>query len=117
MVESIKGIYKKYFGGGGKKYFAWGGKYFGWVNVYWVVVIGFFLLTFIGGDCSLYHRYIYDRKIRRLEAEIAYYRKELEVNTKRLEGLRTDREGLERFAREEYRMKAPGEDLFIIRRK
>jgi cell division protein FtsB len=101
-METLKGFYHKYFA---------------WVNVYWLVVFAFFLLTFVTGDCSLYHRFIYDRKIRRLEADIEYFHKELETNRRKLESIHTDREGLERFAREEYLMKAPEEDLFIFPNK
>jgi cell division protein FtsB len=100
-MDTLKGFYHKYFA---------------WLNAYWVVVIAFFILTFATGDSSLYHRFIYDRKIRRLEADIEYYRKELDVNRRKLENIHTDREGLERFAREEYLMKAPDEDLFIFRK-
>ena len=34
---------------------------------------------------------------------------------KKLEDLHTDKEGLERFAREEYFMKRPNEDVYIIK--
>lgn len=67
------------------------------------------------GDSSLYKRYTYDEKIRSLEKEIEFYKNEIEVNSKKLNDLHTDREGLERFAREEYFMKSPNEDIFIIK--
>ncbi|MDR0430320.1 MAG: septum formation initiator family protein [Tannerellaceae bacterium] len=93
------------------------GKYLSKVNVYWLVTIGFVALTFTAGDSNLYKRYTYDEKIRSLEKEIKYYKEEIEENTKKLNDLRTDKEGLERFAREEYFMKKPDEDIFIIRKK
>ena len=36
------------------------------------------------------------------------------MNSKKLNDLHTDKEGLERFAREEYLMKRANEDIFII---
>ena len=36
------------------------------------------------------------------------------MNGKKLKDLHTDKEGLERFAREEYFMKRSNEDVFII---
>lgn len=92
-------------------------KYLSRINAYWLVIIVFFALTFIMGDSSLYKRYTYDEKIRNLEKEIKHYQKEIEINSKKLNDLHTDKEGLERFAREEYFMKKPNEDVYIIKNK
>ena len=92
-------------------------KYLSRVNAYWLVTIVFFALTFVMGDSSLYKRYTYDEMIRSLEKEIKHYQKEIEINSKKLNDLHTDKEGLERFAREEYFMKKPNEDVFIIKNK
>ena len=92
-------------------------KYLSWINAYWLVTIVFLIVTFTVGDSSLYKRYTYDEKIRGLEKEIKHYQKEIEINSKTLNDLHTDKEGLERFAREEYFMKRSNEDVFIIKDK
>ena len=92
-------------------------KYLSRINAYWLVTIVFFALTFVMGDSSLYKRYTYDEKIRSLEKEIKHYQKEIEINSKKLNDLHTDKEGLERFAREEYFMKKPNADVYIIKNK
>ena len=92
-------------------------KYLSRINAYWLVTIVFFALTFVMGDSSLYKRYTYDEKIRSLEKEIKHYQKEIEINSKKLNDLHTDKEGLERFAREEYFKKKPNEDVYIIKNK
>ena len=92
-------------------------KYLSRINAYWLVTIVFFALTFVMGDSSLYKRYTYDEKIRSLEKEIKHYQKEIEINSKKLNDLHKDKEGLERFAREEYFMKKPNEDVYIIKNK
>lgn len=92
-------------------------KYLSRINAYWLVTIVFFALTFVMGDSNLYKRYTYDEKIRSLEKEIKHYQKEIEINSKKLNDLHTDKEGLERFAREEYFMKKPNEDVYIIKNK
>ncbi len=102
MFERIKSFYQNYLSR---------------INVYWLVIIGFLLLTFTVGDSNLYMRFKYDEKITQLEKEIKYYQDEIEVNSEKLNRLRTDKEGLERFAREEYYMKRPNEDIYIIKRK
>ena len=84
------------------------------VNAYVVVVAFFPFITFVVGDSNLYKRYTYDEKIRRLEREIRHYKKEIETDRKKLDDIRTNREGLERYAREEFYMKRANEDVFII---
>ena len=84
------------------------------VNTYVVVVVFFLFITFVVGDSNLYKRYTYDDNIRRLEREIRHYKKEIETDRKKLDDIRTNREGLERYAREEFYMKRANEDVFII---
>ena len=55
-------------------------KYLSRINAYWLVIIGFLILTFTVGDSNLYKRYTYDEKIRSLEREIKHYQKEIEIN-------------------------------------
>ena len=81
------------------------------INAYVVVVAFFLFITFIVGDSNLYKRYTYDEKIRSLEREIDLYDKEIEMNTIKLNDIRVNREGLERYAREEFFMKRPNEDV------
>lgn len=92
-------------------------RYLSRINKYWLVTILFLGLTFTAGDSNLYKRYVYIKKVQELEKEIKQYKEEIEINTKKLNDLRTDKEGLERFAREEYLMKKADEDVFIIKEK
>ena len=92
-------------------------KFLSRINKYWLVTILFLALTFTAGDSKLYQRYLYDEKIRSLEKEIKEYEEEIRINSEKLRNLRTDKEGLERFAREEYFMKRENEDVYIIKEK
>jgi len=89
-------------------------QYLSKLNKYWVVIIVFLIITFTVGDSNIYKRLKYDEKILELEKEIKYYQKEIESNRKKLDDLNTNRERLERFAREEYYMKKQDEDVFIV---
>ena len=53
-------------------------------------------------------------KIDRLESEKRYYQKKIKMDSTRLEELISNRENLEKFAREQYLMKKEKEDIFII---
>ncbi|MCD8193901.1 MAG: septum formation initiator family protein [Tannerellaceae bacterium] len=101
MIQYLKNFYTRYLAR---------------VNKYVLVTIVFAIIILVVGDGNLYNRKKYDDKIRSLEREIRHYEKEIEVNSQKLRDLRTDKEGLERFAREEYHMKKPDEDLYIIKK-
>lgn len=63
------------------------------------------------------NRYRMNRKLSELEDEKEYYEekiKEVEKDRKELMG---NNELLEKFAREKYLMKKPGEDIFVIEKK
>ena len=89
-------------------------KYIAGINKYLLVTILFLAVTFLVGDSNLFNRVKYDARIRYLESEISRYKKEIERNKKKLQEFQTDKEGLERFAREEYLMKREDEDIYII---
>ena len=92
-------------------------RYLSRINKYWLVTILFLGLTFTAGDSNLHKLYDYIKNLQELEKAIKQYKEEIEINTKKLNDLRTDKEGLERFAREEYLMKKADEDVFIIKEK
>jgi len=54
------------------------------------------------------------RAIHNLENEKEYYQKKIYTDTQRLKELKTNDENLEKFAREQYLMKKPNEDIFIV---
>lgn len=89
-------------------------KYLSKMNKYALAIIFFLLLLFTTTDSNPFMMYKYDTKIRSLDKEIREYKKAIEEDRRKLDALKTDREGLERFAREEYFMKREDEDLYII---
>ncbi len=84
------------------------------INKYWFAFIVFFIITFFIGDSTLQNRYVYDLKINQLEKDIELYRKQKEENLEKLKALHSDNESLEKFAREQFQMTKPDEELFII---
>ena len=76
-------------------------------------------MSYYVGEQKYYNRRsLYSRLTKsRLENEIKYYKNELETSSKKLHDLNNNKEGLERFAREEYLMKKENEDLYIIKKK
>lgn len=53
-------------------------------------------------------------KITTLTKEKAYYEKKIEEDNRKMDELLSNRDNLEKFAREQYLMKKSNEDIFII---
>jgi cell division protein FtsB len=84
------------------------------VNKYWLTFIIFVVGTFFIGDSTIMDRMAYNKQIKLLEKEIEYYTKEKEKNEAKLKAIQNEDDGLERFAREQYLMSKPDEEIFII---
>jgi cell division protein DivIC len=54
------------------------------------------------------------KHLHQLEKDRKYYLERIENETKRLNELKTNRENLEKFAREQYLMKKKNEEIFVI---
>lgn len=85
------------------------------LNKYLLLLIGFGVFIIFFDDNNLINRWQTQRKIRELQKEYDYYQNEIKVNKEKIKRLQTDIEYLERFARENYHMKAKDEDIFIIK--
>lgn len=53
-------------------------------------------------------------RISKLTKEQEYYIEKIKVDQQRLKELQTNNENLEKFAREQYLMKKPNEEIFVI---
>ena len=76
--------------------------------VLFVVWVGFF------DQNNLVERRRNLKELKQLEKDKVYYQHKIGETTRRLEELKTDRDNLEKFAREQYLMKRANEDVFII---
>ena len=83
-------------------------------NKYTITIIAMmgWLLFFDRYDFISQHKSM--RELKKLEEEKQYYVDEIAKNERDLKLLKEDSVYLERFAREKYLMKQPGEDVFII---
>jgi cell division protein FtsB len=83
-------------------------------NFYWVTGFTFLVwLTFLDSN-DLISRFSLSSKLRSLESEKEYYQKKIQEVEKDRKELMTNKELLEKFAREKYLMKKETEDVFII---
>lgn len=84
------------------------------MNKYGVTVIVFVIVSFFIGDNTILDIVSYNRQISQLEKETESVSAEKERNLEKLNAIQSDNEGLEKFAREQYNMTLPDEELFLI---
>jgi len=85
------------------------------VNKYYVITIVVFLIvTFFIGDNTYLDGIHYQSKINSLKKEIESLRQDNDEKLRQLNALQGDKESLEQFAREQFRMSKADEDLFLI---
>jgi cell division protein DivIC len=86
-----------------------------WVKNKFILTTFVFLLWLIIFDRSNWFDMVGEfRAIHSLENEKEYYQKKIETDNKKLKELKTNDENLEKFAREQYLMKKPNEEIFIV---
>ena len=54
------------------------------------------------------------RQLKTLKEQSTFYREKIEADKKKLEELRSGTKNLEKYAREEFHMTRPDEDLYLI---
>ena len=78
---------------------------------YWVTIGAFLLIIGVLDENSLI---AHKREIHQLNTEIERYRKQYEEDSKLLKEITSNKEALEKVAREKYLMKKENEDIFIF---
>jgi cell division protein DivIC len=83
-------------------------------NFYFLVAV-FFLVWMIFFDPNDFvSQYRMKNKLKELEDEKLYYQEKIIEVEKEREALLNDRKKLEKFARENYLMRKPSEDVYVI---
>ncbi len=83
-------------------------------NKYLLTLIIFAVWILLLDSNNLISRFKEMKNLKKLKAEKEYYVQRIEEDKRKLHELKTSDRNLEKFAREQYRMKKPDEDLYII---
>lgn len=83
-------------------------------NKYMISLLIFFVWLLFLDQNSIWERWSNQSTIEALESEKDYFLKKIESDKARINELKTNRKNLEKFAREQYLMKKPNEDIFIV---
>lgn len=85
------------------------------LNKYFITFVLFFIYVVFFDEHNLIERWKSAKKIQQMEEEVEFYKAEIKATKQKTNELQSDDENLEKFAREQYRMKKDNEDLFIIK--
>jgi len=83
-------------------------------NKYVIVLAAFGLWFLFFDQYNVVDRIRMRSEIRQLESDREYFLEEIARDSLRLHELTTDKENLEKFAREQYLMKKSNEDVFVV---
>lgn len=83
-------------------------------NKYILTIIIFLIWIVLLDSNNLIARFKDMRELRKLRNDREYYARKIEIDRRKLRELKTDNQNLEKFAREQYHMKKPDEDLYIV---
>ena len=85
---------------------------FAWFVV--VVTVVFAVLWIVGPGNTVVHWIKAGVEIRRQEKTILEYERQNAEMDRRINMLKTDRDTLEKFAREQFNFAVPGEDVYVV---
>lgn len=88
--------------------------FLGLKNLQVVILSIVVFMLFLFSDSNVIKRAESDKEIRSLKKQIEFYRNKIEADKTKLYELQSDKDNLEKFARENYLMKRENEEVFII---
>lgn len=88
--------------------------YLGLKSIQIGVLLFIIVMLFLFSDTNIMKRIESDREIRSLKKQVEFYRKKTEEDKTKLHELQSDKDNLEKFARENYLMKKDNEEVFVI---
>ena len=83
-------------------------------NKFFLITVAFLVWMLFFDKNDLLSQYQYHHQVDKLKQERDFYQKETAKVSKDLSELTSDKEKLEKFAREKYLMKKDNEDVFVI---
>ena len=87
------------------------------VNKYFLSIVGFSIWIIFFDQHNLVDRYKSKQHLNQLKNDTAFYHEKIRIDREKMKLLKTNPQNLERFAREQYLMKAPDEEVFVILKK
>lgn len=87
------------------------------VNKYFLSLVGFSIWIIFFDQHNMVDRYKSKQHLNQLKKDTVFYQEKIRSDREKIKLLKTNPQNLERFAREQYLMKAPDEEVFVILKK
>jgi len=87
------------------------------INKYFLSIVGFSVWIIFFDQHNLVDRYKSKQHLDQLKSDTVFYQNKIRDDRQKIKLLKTNPQNLERFAREQYLMKAPDEEVFVILKK
>jgi cell division protein DivIC len=87
------------------------------VNKYFLSLVGFSIWIIFFDQHNLVDRYKSKEHLNQLKRDTLFYQEQIRSDREAIRLLKTNPQNLERFGREQYLMKAPDEEIFVILKK
>lgn len=84
------------------------------LNKYFFTVVGFLVWMIFFDSTSFLVIHELNKEVDKYEGQLEYYKEEYEKNDNFYKKLMNDKDEKEKFARENYFMKKPNEEIFIL---
>ncbi|SHE54481.1 FtsB family cell division protein [Dysgonomonas macrotermitis] len=78
------------------------------------IILVLIVCCFVISDSNIFARFGYDLEISDLKSQINYYQEKITTDKSKLNELQSNKENIEKFARENYKMKKENEEVFVI---
>ena len=79
-----------------------------------IVLLVLLVILFFFSDSSIPKRMKQESQIKEIQTQIESYQQQIDVDKEKLNELQSNKDDLEKFARENYFMKKENEEIFII---
>ena len=79
-----------------------------------IVLLALLVILFFFSDSSIPKRLKQESEIKDIQTQIELYQQQIQVDKEKLNELQSNKDDLEKFARENYFMKKENEEIFII---
>lgn len=81
-----------------------------------IIVLGLIVAyAFIFNESNIFTHLKLKTEISQLESQIKHYQEKIDEDTRKIQELDADKDEIEKFSRENYYMKKPNEDIFLIK--
>ncbi len=83
-------------------------------NKYYIAVLLFLVWIIFLDENNLVQHHRNKQRLKAIKEQLSFYKEKIEADNRKMEELRSGTDNLEKYAREQFYMTRPDEDLFLV---